>query len=250
MKYVVSDIHGNMEAWRSIKSQIKLRPMDDLYILGDVIDRGKHGIDILSEIMVTKNMHMVLGNHEYMMMNVIGYPYTETDPELKRSVEQRRSLWYSNGGKITHDEYNKLDDAYQRAIGKFLQSLPLSISVKVNGTRYILVHANWEKIYDFCSNGNDDYRAYFSVWSRDLEIADEFVSTMKGKNFMVAGHTPTCNFNPWINELKVTDNRPSVIKTGSIFLIDCGAAYVHDKEIHGRLACLRLDDQKIFYSKG
>ena len=35
MTYVLSDIHGNMENFKSILKQIDLQPDDTLYILGD-----------------------------------------------------------------------------------------------------------------------------------------------------------------------------------------------------------------------
>ena len=51
MHYVLSDIHGNKEAFDTILSMIDLQPEDHLYILGDVIDRGKYGIELLQQIM-------------------------------------------------------------------------------------------------------------------------------------------------------------------------------------------------------
>lgn len=41
MIYIMSDIHGNMERYRDIMRQIRLKKTDHLYVLGDVIDRGK-----------------------------------------------------------------------------------------------------------------------------------------------------------------------------------------------------------------
>ena len=34
MNYVLSDIHGNLRAFRGIMEQIRLRPEDTLYVLG------------------------------------------------------------------------------------------------------------------------------------------------------------------------------------------------------------------------
>lgn len=42
MHYVMSDIHGNKEAFDTVLSMINLQPEDYLYILGDVIDRGEY----------------------------------------------------------------------------------------------------------------------------------------------------------------------------------------------------------------
>ena len=47
MIYVLSDIHGNERRFRSILEQIDLQPSDTLWVLGDVIDRGEHGAELL-----------------------------------------------------------------------------------------------------------------------------------------------------------------------------------------------------------
>ena len=67
MIYVLSDIHGNMENFKSILKQIDLQPEDTLYVLGDVIDRYPDGIKIIRMIMAMPNVKMLLGNHEYMI---------------------------------------------------------------------------------------------------------------------------------------------------------------------------------------
>ena len=56
MTYILSDIHGNWKAFDSILKQINLRLDDDLYILGDVIDRYPHGIALLQWIMAMPNV--------------------------------------------------------------------------------------------------------------------------------------------------------------------------------------------------
>ena len=50
-KYVISDIHGNYEKYRKMLQLINFNEEDILYILGDVIDRGEHGIKILQHMM-------------------------------------------------------------------------------------------------------------------------------------------------------------------------------------------------------
>ena len=55
MHYILSDIHGNMEAFDKILSMIDLKHEDHLYILGDVIDRGEYGIELLQQISAMKN---------------------------------------------------------------------------------------------------------------------------------------------------------------------------------------------------
>ena len=83
MRYVMSDIHGNYENFESVMEQINLKPEDKLYVLGDVIDRHPYGLLILQKIIKMGNVQMVLGNHEYMMMEALGFPYKKA----KRSIQ-------------------------------------------------------------------------------------------------------------------------------------------------------------------
>mgnify|MGYP003242918501 FL=1 len=88
--YVLSDAHGHLDYFESVLAQIDLQPDDTLYVLGDVIDRGTHGIEILRRIIAMPNAKMLLGNHEFMMLNALGEPY---DGE-RRNVSDSCELWY------------------------------------------------------------------------------------------------------------------------------------------------------------
>ena len=42
-----------------------------LYVIGDAIDRGPDGIKILEYIKKHENMDLILGNHEFLMLNSV-----------------------------------------------------------------------------------------------------------------------------------------------------------------------------------
>lgn len=65
----MSDIHGRYDKYLKILETINFLENDTLYILGDVIDRGKDGIKIIQDIMKRKNIVFLVGNHEVMMYN-------------------------------------------------------------------------------------------------------------------------------------------------------------------------------------
>ena len=54
--YVVSDIHGYYDVFLKGIETIDLKPTDTLYMVGDAIDRGPDGIEILKYIKNHKNM--------------------------------------------------------------------------------------------------------------------------------------------------------------------------------------------------
>lgn len=242
MIYVMSDIHGNKDAFDSILKKINLSENDELYILGDIIDRNPYGIELIQRIMNMPNVHMILGNHEYMMMDALGFPYEPDGCTNDASIEELRAQWFMNGGDITNDAWEKLSESEQESIKEYLLNLPLGYDVNIDGRLFKLVHAFPVEIFDHLKeeypNEFPESRAYFSVWERDmislLSAAEEFTT--------VFGHTPTCHLTGDEMPMKIYHNN-------GIIGIDCGAAYrkaVNNKLC--RLACLRLDDMKEFYS--
>ena len=131
----MSDIHGNAIRFNSIMEQIDLQPEDTLYILGDVIDRYPDGIRILRLLMSMPNVQMLLGNHEYMMLNALDR-LAKDNPEYPHALR----LWYRNGGDITHEYIKHIRKSVRKEIFDYLHSLPLNIDIEVNGQPYILVH--------------------------------------------------------------------------------------------------------------
>lgn len=237
MKYVLSDIHGNLNNWDSILGQISLGSDDELYVLGDVIDRYPHGIRILQQIMSMENARMLLGNHEYMMLEALGCPYDGGRADKTEAA----GLWHHNGGRATEEGFYRLAKDEQGEIIDYLQSLPLNMDVDADGAKYRLCHATLEELYDcavfsFAEPG----RTHFTVWDRKHIGALKDVQGAK----VIFGHTPTINLQPEKDPLEIYED-------GNAVGIDCGSGFpapTEDFPYKGRLACLRLDDGRVFYS--
>lgn len=232
MHYVLSDIHGNERHFRSILKQIDLRPEDTLYVLGDVIDRHPGGLRILRQLMSMNNVRMLLGNHEYMMLRALGHP-------LDSNADDGRALahWYRNGGNVTHRHWKRLRKSIRAEIIEYLQSLPLNIDIQVGGTDYRLVHAAPESLW--AENKDPRYltQTHFAVWRR----LKEWEFPVPGPT-LIFGHTPTRHYR---------DIAPMEVWHGPNAIgIDCGSGYPETGQDceYGRLACIRLEDGKAFYS--
>ena len=98
--YVMGDIHGEADRFHAMLERIHLSEEDTLILLGDVIDRGPDGIALLLEIMEMPNVIMLLGNHEYMMLQYLSPDAT--------GIEIRR--WNKNGNAPTLAAYLDLVD--------------------------------------------------------------------------------------------------------------------------------------------
>ena len=239
MIYVMSDIHGNLRRFQSILNQIRLQETDTLYILGDVIDRHRHGIPILRKIMAMPNAKMLLGNHEHMMLLALGQPYDENDDKFPMNQAGWLANWYRNGGDVTHRHLKRIRKQLRSEIFVYLRDLPLCYDVTVGGTLYRLVHSAPEALYSqyadkFCNP------THFTLWKR-MQPAE----AMPEDAIYIFGHTPTQHFQA---------QKPMELFFGQNRIgIDCGSGFSDDPQDanygYGRLACLRLDDGKVFYSE-
>ena len=215
MIYVLSDIHGNKQAFNSILNQINLNKDDTLYILGDVID--ENGLDILLDVIYMDNARVLLGNHEYLMIKAL------------EGSEKHLQSWYNRRGQSTHKEFNNLSDDKKDKILNYLKALPLACEVAVNGKNYLLTHCNGATTLALRDNVIS-----FTRVEPNFEVLGDYT--------LIFGHTPTKYYQPEINPLEVYYGNKMIG-------IDCGANYNENSDYEGRLACIRLDDMKVFYSK-
>ena len=121
MLYVMSDIHGCLARYKDIMRQIRLKKDDHLYVLGDVIDRGRYGLPILMDLVRRPNVTVMLGNHEHMMLEAL---LTEDKWNLY--------VWYNNGGLATHYRYKRCTKAYRQKVIETIKQMPVNIEVCCN----------------------------------------------------------------------------------------------------------------------
>lgn len=93
MIYCMSDLHGERALFERMLERIRFSDGDRLYIIGDVIDRGPDGVDLLERIMEAPNMTLLLGNHEQMCLSTLG-PHSGWAPG---SCGGRTAAWSPSG---------------------------------------------------------------------------------------------------------------------------------------------------------
>lgn len=219
MTYVMADIHGELDRYIAILDLIQFSENDTLYILGDVIDRSKDSIELLQMIMKQPNVHMIIGNHEELMLTTLG----------PRNEIGARQTWKENGGGNTYRTMVYILSAEERnRILDFVQQLPDYLEIEVNGQQFYLVHGNYGET------------RFNRLWGRPEPPPTE--PPIPGATVIV-GHTCTYYLNLYCEDYD--ENAPWEIFYGpGLIGIDCGCG--NDSELR-RLACLRLDDMKEFY---
>ena len=102
MKYVIADIHGCYTEYKKLLEKIHFSDKDELYVLGDVVDRGPEPIKVLWDMMARPNVCPVLGNHEYMALTVLRRLNVEiTEENAEKYLTSDDLLGYT--GLITED---------------------------------------------------------------------------------------------------------------------------------------------------
>ncbi len=225
MIYAMSDLHGCFDKYKKMIEKINLCENDTLYILGDVVDRGKDGIKILLDMMKRKNVIPILGNHDYTAYSVLKYTYKENKPNW---LEDVRKDWISDGGAPTEEAFMGLGKDEQEAILDYIVNFSIYETVEIGENTFVLTHAgidNFKKekelheyeLYDFIT-GRMNYNKVYS---------DDF--------YLVSGHTPTGLID------KAYDRK--IFRKNNHIAIDCGAVFERP------LGCICLDTMEEFYVK-
>ncbi|MCF0115834.1 MAG: fructose-bisphosphatase class III [Erysipelotrichaceae bacterium] len=223
MHYLISDIHGDYEHFIEILNLIHLQEEDELYILGDLMDRGKDSFKLLQYVMDHKNIKLIKGNHEL---------FYELNYERKLTT----TAWCRMGGLYSVSELASLSSEEKEKYYQFVKGLPHYIKINVKNKDYFLCHSGVRETGRVMEG-----KVIKVKESIDSQIANnEFIylcdadmykigKKWKFDETMIVGHFPTLNYG-----------RPKIYK-GNFIDIDTGNGYRHHG---GILTVLRLEDFK------
>jgi len=119
--YAISDIHGMYGSYMEAINNLKEN--DTLYVIGDVIDRGKNGIKILQDMMRRKNVKFILGNHEWQMMQVLDLirKYNLSENDIVNYIKAGEQIyserdWRKDGDEEQAEKCRKNKEEYLKEI--------------------------------------------------------------------------------------------------------------------------------------
>jgi serine/threonine protein phosphatase 1 len=236
---------------------------DELYILGDIIDRGPGTEQVFEWVYKRKdaNVHMCIGNHELLFCEFVHYLNScetakkimkkfrrkELDiswvltSDLKAEIKEELLFYYNYRGSdkiLEHDKYGTIEQLidngrnikYLNKMSRFFQDLPYYFRLEFHDREFYLVHA-------FISEPPEECDRNEMVWSRAYPDGK---AGIPGK-VIIFGHTPTVSSRYQERGNVILDRQGTAITVN----IDCGCCWRKEKS---KLALLRLEDLKIFYS--
>ena len=224
MKYAVSDLHGCYEKYIKLLDMINFSPEDELYVLGDVCDRGDGGMEILFDMLERPNVIPIKGNHDYLaarLLQKLGTEYNGDEETLKLL-----RLWLLDGAKPTIDGFLGLSEKDRGMVIAYLRTFQYYEYTEAGGKRFFLSHTLPEYVE---GNSISDY----SVMEFVVGEPDYSECYLPGA-VTVTGHTPTGLIDPACSG-KIWHGKDNIV-------IDCGAVFGNP------LGCLCLDTMEEFYA--
>jgi len=208
--FAISDIHGCFKPfYELVNNTIKLTKSDQLFLLGDYIDRGQNSKEVIDFIIDLNkqgfNVTTLIGNHEVMLLD--SYSNRELEP-----------IWMMNNGATTlmsfgTEDIRNIDEQYI----EFLNSLEY---FKVVGN-IIFVHAGFN---DQAINPFSDKHSM--IWGSRPSYRNPLLS----RRTIIHGHRP----NMISNLIRQINEKANVIS------IDTGCVY--EKEMgYGILTALEVN---------
>ncbi|MCO7174557.1 metallophosphoesterase family protein [Sporolactobacillus kofuensis] len=221
---VMSDIHGQIDAFNALLDKVKYKMEEDLlFLLGDYVDRGQNPRSCIQKAreLEAQGAIPLKGNHEDMM-----------EKALAGENLQALSHWASNGGTQTLASYGLLFEDIYHSIRDGSLSLPDQLLDDLQWIQKLNVYAETEH-YFFVHAGVDPQKAINETDDQTfLWIRSPFFDGYHGDKTVIFGHTPTMNLH---------DTNDVYFGTNNIIGIDGGCVF------GGQLNCLELPS-KVIYS--
>ena len=259
--YVMSDIHGYFSRMFDVLEKANFDwQNDELYILGDIIDRGPESFEMLEWAIeeAPRNIHFLLGNHEDMAYN--GFATITDNISVEDCIFDNPWSW--NGGLTTLYKCKDLRGVeWCHKVAKWIANLPLCYIIELNGKKILMIHAGIvegrrlsDDCYDEGLNINVDIPGIGLVWSQHLLWARDrwfYNQTPYPYDMIIFGHSPTTaywwdDFNYFGLPIEVQGDAGKIVRMtadvdgyGTRICMDTGRR---------NLGLLRLDDMKEFYS--
>ena len=244
--YVVSDIHGCFDEFQTALSLAGFSRDDDLFILGDFIDRGPkiaHCIEWLVELRANEEgspVHFLLGNHEELALWAFDGRWSNFQFD-----DVMLNPWLRNGGGETIDQMKGLSTETVDAFEKIVHRAEKAKAIRMNGDVILMSHAGIRPAEP------DSEEAEWLIQSAEdlLWIGSEWYCANEHAPFhVVSGHVPVYAL---ATKGPIPGCPAEVVKRGCDWRmmhwgckhdIDCGCVY------GGRLGVLRLQDWQEFYA--
>jgi serine/threonine protein phosphatase 1 len=213
-RLIVSDIHGCYQTFLKLMQKVEFEKADQLFILGDMVDRAPHSLSLLEHITGLLNegyqIYPLRGNHEQLFID-----FATEEPQKLRFFAERQ-----NAQHLLQSNRNLSPELME-----WFMALPYYYELD----KAYLVHAG------FATSAKKPFKSWHEMlWLRKFEYQPEIYQ----KKFVIHGHVPV----PY----PMIEKRLKQL-SGEIFLDNgCVRSRVTN---YGKMICLDLDKMEIISQK-
>jgi serine/threonine protein phosphatase 1 len=219
-QFAIADIHGHLKTLKALLAGINFTVFDELFLLGDFIDRGPDSKGVIDYIEELKKegyaVHCLRGNHEQMCLDAA------TQPEMFR-------LWLKHGGRATKDSFSGHEVTVPARYREWMEALPLYLETE----GYLFVHAGVD-----CSEPDPLADPGGLLWARGW--TDSLDHEWLGDRIIVHGHTPVGRDIIELNA-RYLANMP-------VLNIDCGC-FAKSRSGMGQLCAVELGSYALTFQR-
>jgi serine/threonine protein phosphatase 1 len=254
----MSDIHGCYDDFICMLKQINFSDDDQLILAGDYIDRGTQNYEMLKWLEnAPYNVLLIKGNHDVEFVeciSIISSFITKFNVEV-RNNEDLLKVYQVIKDELKSDMFDYYGTLKQLIIEyditlsdlnnwkEVIDSMSYYCKININGHKHIIAHAGYISNEDY----KDIQSKYSNIESFYIYAREDSIKYGKQKDAtIIFGHTPTLAQGIFYNDgnvYKYIDAKNNC----SYYNIDCGKVYHSEKHKNAKLACIRLEDKKIFY---
>lgn len=220
---VISDIHGCSKTFKALLEKVGLTKSDNLFLLGDYIDRGIDSRVVLDYILslITEgyNVFPLRGNHEESLLQAYyEYDHDSFVKMLLKITKVPDMLDENQNLRKTHLE--------------FIENLPYYYELN----NCYLVHGGFD------AKKVDPFNDFSSMIQTYIDDDNFNVIILKGKR-LIHGHKVT--------ELQIIKEK--ILSNAQVIPLDNGCAYfgknhkIYDTSNLGNLCCLNIDSMELTF---
>lgn len=261
--YIISDIHGCYQEFLLMLDKIGFSDSDRLILAGDYIDRGKDSYEMLKWLEhCPENVYPIRGNHEEEFAeNVNLMCLLNEKRELKPDIisnddtaalyasvkyvlaKSRLSILYfdlyGTIGRLVKQSGVTLEDLVRWS--EMIRRMPYYYELNAGGRDCVVVHAGYAERAEQIGTRYSSLEKFY-LYARE----DAFHLGGKRHGMIIAGHTPTIIKGDFVYNKGQVFRYYDAEKDCIFYDIDCGCVFKW-REPDAKLACIRLEDEKIFY---
>ena len=158
---IISDIHGNLEALKTVLKDIEKRNIKHIYCLGDIIAKGCHPHECL--MLIKQHCEVIIqGNCDFFFTKSM-------DLKDTNDINTKRRKW--NQSLLTKDDL------------EYLQELPYSYDLYMSGSLIRLFHATPNDIKGLVTTYSSQEEKY------QMFLPTGFVESKEEADVVIYGHT-------------------------------------------------------------